>query len=66
MFGDLMGAVGAGASGSGCCSSRRPVLSRRTGHRFRWVSARLPLLWTIVVARLGGVMTVSGVSGLTT
>jgi nickel/cobalt transporter (NicO) family protein len=43
-----------------------PVLSRYTGHRFRWVSARLPLLSAIVVAILGGVMTVSGLSGLTT
>jgi ABC-type nickel/cobalt efflux system permease component RcnA len=42
------------------------VLSRRTGHRFRWVSAHLPLLSAIVVAILGGVMTVSGLSGLIT
>src|SRR4051812_17048630 len=43
-----------------------PVLSRCTGHRFRWVSARLPLLSAIVVAILGVVMTVSGLSSLTT
>jgi ABC-type nickel/cobalt efflux system permease component RcnA len=43
-----------------------PVLSRCTGRRFGWVSARLPLLSAIVVAILGGVMTVSGLSSLTT
>jgi nickel/cobalt transporter (NicO) family protein len=43
-----------------------PLLSRCTGHRFRWVSARLPLLSAIVVAILGVVMTMSGLSSLTT
>jgi nickel/cobalt transporter (NicO) family protein len=42
-----------------------PVLSRVTGRRSAWVTARLPLLSAVVVAILGGAMTVTGVSGLT-
>jgi nickel/cobalt exporter len=43
-----------------------PLLSRCTGPRFRWGNARLPLLLPVVVAILGVVMTVSGLSGLAT
>lgn len=42
-----------------------PALSRFTGRRFGGVAARLPLLSAVVVAILGGAMTVTGVSGLT-
>ena len=41
-----------------------PVLSRVTDRRSAWVTARLPLVSAVVVAVLGGVMTVTGVSGL--
>jgi hypothetical protein len=39
-------------------------LSRVTDRRSAWVTARLPLLSAVVVAILGAVMTVSGVTGL--
>jgi nickel/cobalt exporter len=41
-----------------------PVLSRFTTRRFGGVAARLPLLSAVVVAILGGAMTVTGVSSL--
>lgn len=42
-----------------------PALSGISGRRFTWVTARLPLFSAIVVAVLGGAMTVSGISGVT-
>jgi nickel/cobalt transporter (NicO) family protein len=42
-----------------------PVLSRLAGRRLGRVMARLPLLSAVVVAVLGGVMTVTGVTALT-
>ena len=42
-----------------------PTLSHVSGRRSTWFTARLPLFSAIVVAVLGGVMTVSGVSSLT-
>jgi nickel/cobalt exporter len=41
-----------------------PVLSRVTGRRSPWVTARLPLLSAVVVAVLGGAMTVTGLGAL--
>jgi len=41
-----------------------PTLSRLTGRRSAWLTARLPLVSAVVVAVLGGVLTVSGVTGL--
>jgi len=42
-----------------------PALVRVTGRCCTWVTARLPLFSAIVVAVLGGVMTVGGVSSVT-
>ena len=42
-----------------------PALSRVSGRRSTWVTARLPLFSAIVVAVLGAVMTVSGISSAT-
>jgi ABC-type nickel/cobalt efflux system permease component RcnA len=41
-----------------------PAVSRLTDRRSAWLPARLPLVSAVVVAVLGGVMTVSGVTGL--
>jgi nickel/cobalt transporter (NicO) family protein len=45
--------------------SAAPALSRLHSRRFGGVAARLPLLSAVVVAILGGAMTVTGISGLT-
>jgi ABC-type nickel/cobalt efflux system permease component RcnA len=42
-----------------------PVLSRVADRRSGWVTARLPLLSAVVVAILGGAMTVTGIGALT-
>jgi ABC-type nickel/cobalt efflux system permease component RcnA len=41
-----------------------PVLSRVTGRRSPWVTARLPLLSAVVVAVLGAAMTMTGLGAL--
>jgi nickel/cobalt transporter (NicO) family protein len=41
-----------------------PVLSRLTDRRTGWLTARLPLVSAVVVAILGGTMTVTALSSL--
>ena len=41
-----------------------PVLSRFTDRRAGWLTARLPLVSAVVVAILGGTMTMTGLSSL--